>query len=154
MLEWVGDEQVAGAVHGQPGGEVAGGGGTRAAPSRDRAKYGGDGARRIEPNRELQPAAAPVVLGPVGLSNRRKRHRPVIQALANRLLGAELSRLQEIRRRIDQSTDRTEAQALIGEADDLLSRAEHDAAADLLDAPAIASLRSAPCATSFKSSGS
>jgi TRAP-type uncharacterized transport system substrate-binding protein len=60
-----------------------------------------------------------------------------------RLLGAELSRLQEIRHRIDESTDQAEAQALIREADDLLSRAEHDAAAELLDASAIASLRSA-----------
>lgn len=59
-----------------------------------------------------------------------------------RLLGSELSRLQEIRHRIDQSTDPAEAQALIREADDLLWRAEHDAAAELLDASAIASLRS------------
>jgi TRAP-type uncharacterized transport system substrate-binding protein len=59
-----------------------------------------------------------------------------------RLLGSELSRLQEIRHRIDQSTDLAEAQSLIREADDLLGRAEHDAAAELLDAPAIASLRS------------
>lgn len=59
-----------------------------------------------------------------------------------RLLGSELSRLQEIRHRIDQSTDPAGAQALIREADDLLWRAEHDAAAELLDASAIASLRS------------
>ena len=59
-----------------------------------------------------------------------------------RLLGSELSRLQEIRHRIDQSADPAEAQALIREADDLLGRAEHDAAAELLDASAIASLRS------------
>jgi len=67
--------------------------------------------------------------------NERVRHR-------RRLLGSELSRLQEIRHRIDESTDRAEAQALIREADDLLSKAEHDAAAELLDASAIASLRS------------
>jgi TRAP-type uncharacterized transport system substrate-binding protein len=59
-----------------------------------------------------------------------------------RLLGSELSRLQEIRHRIDEATDPAEAHALIREADDLLSRAEHDAAAELLDASAIASLRS------------
>ena len=59
-----------------------------------------------------------------------------------RLLGSELSRLQEIRHRIDESTDPAEARALIREADDVLSQAEHDAAAELLDASSIASLRS------------
>jgi TRAP-type uncharacterized transport system substrate-binding protein len=59
-----------------------------------------------------------------------------------RLLGSELSRLQEIRHRIEESTDPAEMQTLIREADDLLSRAEHDAAAELLDSSAIASLRS------------
>jgi hypothetical protein len=74
----------------------------------------------------------------------RVRHR-------RRLLGSELSRLQEIRHRIDESTDEAEAQALVREADDLLSRAEHDAAAELLDASAVASLRSvhAACLSAF-----
>lgn len=47
-----------------------------------------------------------------------------------------------IRHRIDESTDPAEARALIREADDVLSQAEHDAAAELLDASGIASLRS------------
>lgn len=65
----------------------------------------------------------------------RVRHR-------RRLLGAELAKLQAIRHRIDDCPDVAAAQGLIGDADDLLSRAEQDAAADLLEADGIASLRS------------
>jgi TRAP-type uncharacterized transport system substrate-binding protein len=59
-----------------------------------------------------------------------------------RLLAAELVKLNDIRHRIEQSLDEAEARALVGEADDLLSEAEQDAASDRLDAEGIQSLRS------------
>ena len=59
-----------------------------------------------------------------------------------RLLGSELEKLQAIRRRIEESPDAATVQALIREADDLLSDAERDAAADLLDADGIQAIRS------------
>ena len=65
----------------------------------------------------------------------RVRHR-------RQLLGADFGRLQEIRRGIDAAPDVAEAEGLIREADELLWHAEQDAAADLLDAPGIESLRS------------
>ena len=59
-----------------------------------------------------------------------------------RLLGAELTKLDAIRQRLESSDDPREAQQLMHEAHDLLASAEQDAAADLLDAEGIASLRS------------
>jgi TRAP-type uncharacterized transport system substrate-binding protein len=59
-----------------------------------------------------------------------------------RLLGSELAKLEGIRHRIEESPDAVTAQELIREADDLLSRAEQDAAAGLLDTEGIQSLRS------------
>jgi TRAP-type uncharacterized transport system substrate-binding protein len=64
------------------------------------------------------------------------------QRARRRLLASELNKLEAIRRRIETSADGTEARALIAEADGLLSEAERDAAADLLDAEGIQSLRS------------
>jgi TRAP-type uncharacterized transport system substrate-binding protein len=59
-----------------------------------------------------------------------------------RLLATELAKLEALRRAIEQSATDAEASTLIREADDVLMRAEHDAAAELLDADGIASLRS------------
>jgi TRAP-type uncharacterized transport system substrate-binding protein len=59
-----------------------------------------------------------------------------------RLLGSEVAKLQTLRHRIEDAADPAEAQALLREADDLLGQAEQDAAADLLDAAAIQTLRS------------
>jgi TRAP-type uncharacterized transport system substrate-binding protein len=59
-----------------------------------------------------------------------------------RLLAAELKKLDAIRHRIEECPDRIEDRALIPEAEDLLCSAEQDAAADLLDAEGIQSLRS------------
>jgi TRAP-type uncharacterized transport system substrate-binding protein len=59
-----------------------------------------------------------------------------------RLLGSEMARLQELRRRIETSADADEAQRLVREADDLLWAAEQDAASELLDASGIQALRS------------
>ena len=59
-----------------------------------------------------------------------------------RLLAVEMEKLRSIRRRIDEGTDAVEARALIGEADGILSRAERDAAADLLESEGIQALRS------------
>ena len=59
-----------------------------------------------------------------------------------RLLGSEVAKLQTLRHRIEDAADPAEAQALLREADDLLGQAEQDAAADLLDADAIQTLRS------------
>ena len=59
-----------------------------------------------------------------------------------RLLGSELAKLQDIRARLEESTDAAESTALVREADDLLWRAERDAAAELLDTAGIESLRS------------
>jgi hypothetical protein len=66
-------------------------------------------------------------------NDRRQRRR--------RLLAAELGKLDAIRHRIE-SAGPAAARALVAEADDLLSSAEQDAAADLLDADGIQSLRS------------
>jgi TRAP-type uncharacterized transport system substrate-binding protein len=63
------------------------------------------------------------------------------RTVRRRLLSAELGKLEAIRHRIERA-DRTEADALIAEADDLLSQAEHDASAGLLDREGIESLRS------------
>jgi TRAP-type uncharacterized transport system substrate-binding protein len=59
-----------------------------------------------------------------------------------RLLASELEKLKAIRDRIEQCSDASEARGLIAGADDLLCSAEQDAAADLLDAEGIQSLRS------------
>jgi hypothetical protein len=64
------------------------------------------------------------------------------QKARRRLLASELSKLEALRRRIETCADSTEARGLIAEADGLLSEAERDAAADLLDAEGIQSLRS------------
>jgi TRAP-type uncharacterized transport system substrate-binding protein len=58
------------------------------------------------------------------------------------LLGSELAKLEAIRHRIEESRDASAARELISEADDLLSSAEQDAAAGLLDTEGIESLRS------------
>jgi TRAP-type uncharacterized transport system substrate-binding protein len=63
-------------------------------------------------------------------------------ARGRRLLGAELAKLQAIRHRIEETRDAGTIRGLICEADDLLCRAERDAAADLLDAAGIQSVRS------------
>jgi TRAP-type uncharacterized transport system substrate-binding protein len=59
-----------------------------------------------------------------------------------RLLGSELAKLEAIRHRIEESPDASTSHELVREADDLLSSAEQDAAADLLDTEGIQSLRS------------
>jgi hypothetical protein len=59
-----------------------------------------------------------------------------------RLLGAELDSLDAVRKRIEGSDDLTETRGLLHEADDLLSGAEKDAAAGLLDSDGIQSIRS------------
>jgi hypothetical protein len=59
-----------------------------------------------------------------------------------RRLAAELAALQSIRAQIDSSADLPSAERLIREADDLLSRAELDGAAELLDVEGLKSLRS------------
>ena len=59
-----------------------------------------------------------------------------------RLLALEMGKLRSIRRRIDDGVDPAEARTLMAEADRILSRAEEDAAADLLDPEGIQALRS------------
>jgi TRAP-type uncharacterized transport system substrate-binding protein len=59
-----------------------------------------------------------------------------------RLLGSELAKLEAIRHRIEESPDASTAYDLAREADELLSGAEQDAAAGLLDTEGIQSLRS------------
>jgi TRAP-type uncharacterized transport system substrate-binding protein len=59
-----------------------------------------------------------------------------------RLLALEMEKLRSIRRRVDDGPDAAEARALIAEADGILSRAEQDAAADLLEPEGIQALRS------------
>jgi len=59
-----------------------------------------------------------------------------------RLLGSEIARLGDIRRRIDDGIDAIEAQQLIRDADAVLCTAEQDAAAELLDPAAIEAVRS------------
>jgi TRAP-type uncharacterized transport system substrate-binding protein len=59
-----------------------------------------------------------------------------------RLLAEELSRLQAIRQRIAESPDGDAVREPLREADDLLSRAEQDAALDRLDGDGIQALRS------------
>jgi uncharacterized protein len=73
------------------------------------------------------------------LSRYRRNER---QKARRRLLASELNKLEAIRRRIETCADGAEARGLIAEADGLLSEAERDAAADLLDAQGIQSLRS------------
>ncbi len=63
-------------------------------------------------------------------------------AKRRRLLTAELAKLQSIRQRIDDAPDTESARQLMRAADDVLCRAEEDAAADLLDSAGIQSLRS------------
>jgi TRAP-type uncharacterized transport system substrate-binding protein len=58
-----------------------------------------------------------------------------------RLLSLELGKLETLRHRIERS-DPAEAETLIAEADDLLSRAERDASEGLLEREGIESLRS------------
>ena len=60
----------------------------------------------------------------------------------SRLLQVELAKLDAIRQRVEASPDAREAHQLMREAHDLLSDAERDAAAGLLDAHGIESLRS------------
>ncbi|HVS25242.1 MAG TPA: hypothetical protein VMU03_16050 [Gammaproteobacteria bacterium] len=67
------------------------------------------------------------------------RRRERIRRQRRRLAG-ELSALQSIRARLE-AADLRSAEALIREADDLLSRAELDGAADLLDVEGLESLR-------------
>ena len=59
-----------------------------------------------------------------------------------RLLAGELSRLQAIRQRIEESPDASAAREALHEADDVLSRAERDAALGLVDIEGIQSLQS------------
>jgi TRAP-type uncharacterized transport system substrate-binding protein len=59
-----------------------------------------------------------------------------------RRLADELSRLDAIRRRIDDSPTDIEARAMLRQADDLLLSAERDAAMNLLDVDGIEALRS------------
>jgi TRAP-type uncharacterized transport system substrate-binding protein len=63
-------------------------------------------------------------------------------ARRRQLLGSELAKLQAIRARMDDAADADAVRGLLREADDLLAEAEQDAAADLLDAAGIQSLRS------------
>jgi hypothetical protein len=58
------------------------------------------------------------------------------------LLQSELAKLDAIRQRVEASPDPREAQTLMRDAHDLLSNAERDAAAGLLDAGGIDALRS------------
>jgi TRAP-type uncharacterized transport system substrate-binding protein len=58
------------------------------------------------------------------------------------LLRSELAKLDAIRQRVEASLDPREAQALMRDAHDVLSNAERDAAAGVLDAHGIDSLRS------------
>jgi TRAP-type uncharacterized transport system substrate-binding protein len=59
-----------------------------------------------------------------------------------RLLALEMDKLRSIRRRVDEGLDSSETQALAAEADGILSRAEQDAVADLLEPEGIQALRS------------
>jgi TRAP-type uncharacterized transport system substrate-binding protein len=59
-----------------------------------------------------------------------------------RLLQSELAKLDALRRALETSTTDADTRALMSEADDVLSGAEQDAAAELLDADGIQSLRS------------
>ena len=58
------------------------------------------------------------------------------------VLLVELAKLDAIRQRVEASPDPREAEAVMRDAHDLLSNAERDAAADVLDAQGIDSLRS------------
>ncbi len=71
------------------------------------------------------------------------RHRRNEQMKGRRsLLQSELAKLDAIRQRVEASPNPQEAQALMRDAHDLLSNAERDAAAGLLDAGGIDALRS------------
>jgi len=59
-----------------------------------------------------------------------------------RLLGSEVAKLQDLRHHIENAADPGEAEALMQEADELVWRAEQDAAVGLLDAAALQTLRS------------
>jgi TRAP-type uncharacterized transport system substrate-binding protein len=59
-----------------------------------------------------------------------------------RLLGDELARLDAIRRQFDGTETTADTRQLLRDADDLLAGAEQDAAAELLDADGIDSIRS------------
>jgi hypothetical protein len=59
-----------------------------------------------------------------------------------RLLAFEMEKLQSIHRRAGESLDPAEGRAFMAEADRILSRAEQDAAADLLEPEGIQALRS------------
>jgi hypothetical protein len=59
-----------------------------------------------------------------------------------RLLGDDLTKLDGIRRQTEEAESPADARRLLREADDLLAGAERDAAADLLDADGIDSIRS------------
>ena len=59
-----------------------------------------------------------------------------------RLLEVEMDKLGSIRRRVGETIDPGEAHALMAEADAILTRAEQDAAADLLEPEGIQALRS------------
>ena len=59
-----------------------------------------------------------------------------------RLLELDMDKLRSIRRRADETTDAVETHALMAEADAILTRAEQDAAADLLEPEGIQALRS------------
>jgi hypothetical protein len=82
--------------------------------------------------------AALFAIPPV-LTHTRRQER--IRAQGRRLAN-ELGALQAIRSRIDAAPDLPAAEQLIREADDLLSRAELDGAAELLDVEGLKSLRS------------
>jgi hypothetical protein len=58
------------------------------------------------------------------------------------LLGSELAKLQTIRERIEEAPDAAAAREAVREADDLLLEAEQEAAAEVLDAEGIQSIRS------------
>ena len=59
-----------------------------------------------------------------------------------RLLGDELAKLDAIRRQVEDAATPADARQLLRDADDLLAGAERDAAAELLDADGIDSIRS------------
>jgi TRAP-type uncharacterized transport system substrate-binding protein len=67
--------------------------------------------------------------------NERVKHR-------RQLLGDDLTRLDAIRRQLEEAESPAAARQLLRDADDLLAGAEQDAAADLLDADGIDSVRS------------
>ena len=85
-------------------------------------------------------SAVAAIIAAVEFLSRYRRNERI--AKRRKLLESELANLLAIRRRIGESPDVATAQSLIREADDLLCRAEEDAAAGLLDTAGIQSLRS------------